>query len=83
MPAIANAADARRLPGRRVAIMKAIKCLVCTLNTRVSRTAAIPTLPILSAMPKEYAKEAQAAADETTAPVNGASDEPLEAVVAM
>jgi single-strand DNA-binding protein len=32
---------------------------------------------------KEYAKEAQAAADETTAPVNGASDEPLEAVVAM
>jgi single-strand DNA-binding protein len=32
---------------------------------------------------KEYAKEAQAAADETTTPVNGASDEPLEAVVAM
>jgi single-strand DNA-binding protein len=32
---------------------------------------------------KEYAKEAQAAADEATAPVNGASDEPLEAVVAM
>jgi single-strand DNA-binding protein len=32
---------------------------------------------------KEYAKEAQAAADEADAPVNGASDEPLEAVVAM
>jgi hypothetical protein len=32
---------------------------------------------------KEYAKEAQAAADETAAPVNGASDEPIEAVVAM
>jgi single-strand DNA-binding protein len=32
---------------------------------------------------KEYAKEAQAAADETETPVNGASDEPLEAVVAM
>jgi hypothetical protein len=33
---------------------------------------------------KEYAKEAQAAADgETSAPVNGAADEPLEAVVAM
>jgi len=32
---------------------------------------------------KEYAKEAQAAADETATPVNGASDEPLEAVVAM
>lgn len=34
---------------------------------------------------KEYAKEAQAAAYETEAenPVNGASDEPLEAVVAM
>jgi single-strand DNA-binding protein len=32
---------------------------------------------------KEYAKEAQAAADETAAPVNGASDEPMEAVVAM
>jgi hypothetical protein len=32
---------------------------------------------------KEYAKEAQAAADEATTPVNGASDEPLEAVVAM
>jgi single-strand DNA-binding protein len=32
---------------------------------------------------KEYAKEAQAAADEATTPVNGASDEALEAVVAM
>ena len=32
---------------------------------------------------KEYAKEAQAAADETSAAVNGASQEPLEAVVAM
>jgi hypothetical protein len=32
---------------------------------------------------KEYAKEAQAAADETETPINGASDEPLEAVVAM
>jgi single-strand DNA-binding protein len=32
---------------------------------------------------KEYAKEAQAAADEAATPVNGASDEPLEAVVAM
>jgi len=32
---------------------------------------------------KEYAKEAQAAADETGTPVNGAADEPLEAVVAM
>ena len=32
---------------------------------------------------KEYAKEAQAAQDESAAPVNGASDEPLEAVVAM
>jgi single-strand DNA-binding protein len=32
---------------------------------------------------KEYAKEAQAAADETATPGNGASDEPLEAVVAM
>jgi single-strand DNA-binding protein len=32
---------------------------------------------------KEYAKEAQAAADESATPVNGASDEPLEAVVAM
>lgn len=32
---------------------------------------------------KEYAKEAQAAADEAITPVNGASDEPLEAVVAM
>jgi single-strand DNA-binding protein len=32
---------------------------------------------------KEYAKEAQAAADETSAPVNGAAEEPLEAVVAM
>jgi single-strand DNA-binding protein len=31
---------------------------------------------------KEYAKEAQAAADDA-APVNGVSDEPLEAVVAM
>jgi single-strand DNA-binding protein len=32
---------------------------------------------------KEYAKEAQAVADESATPVNGASDEPLEAVVAM
>jgi hypothetical protein len=32
---------------------------------------------------KESAKEAQAAEYETAAPVNGASDEPLEAVVAM
>jgi single-strand DNA-binding protein len=32
---------------------------------------------------KEYAKEAQAADDESATPVNGASDEPLEAVVAM
>ena len=32
---------------------------------------------------KEYAKEAQAAQDESTTPVNGTSDEPLEAVVAM
>ncbi|MGH2483326.1 MAG: single-stranded DNA-binding protein [Candidatus Limnocylindria bacterium] len=32
---------------------------------------------------KEYAKEAQAVADEAAAPANGASDEPLEAVVAM
>jgi single-strand DNA-binding protein len=32
---------------------------------------------------KEYAKEAQAAADEAAAPVNGASEEPLDAVVAM
>jgi single-strand DNA-binding protein len=32
---------------------------------------------------KEYAKEAQAAADEGETSVNGASDEPLEAVVAM
>ncbi|HEY7452560.1 MAG TPA: single-stranded DNA-binding protein [Candidatus Limnocylindria bacterium] len=32
---------------------------------------------------KEYAKEAQAAADEGATPVNGASEEPLEAVVAM
>jgi single-strand DNA-binding protein len=32
---------------------------------------------------KEYAKEAQAAADGTETPVNGASDEPLEAVVAI
>jgi single-strand DNA-binding protein len=32
---------------------------------------------------KEYAKEAQAAVDEAETPVNGASDEPLEAVVAM
>lgn len=32
---------------------------------------------------KEYAKEAQAAADETEPPVNGTSEEPLEAVVAM
>ena len=32
---------------------------------------------------KEYAKEAQAAQDESAAQVNGASDEPLEAVVAM
>jgi single-strand DNA-binding protein len=32
---------------------------------------------------KEYAKEAQAAADEDAAPANGASDEPLEAVVAI
>jgi single-strand DNA-binding protein len=32
---------------------------------------------------KEYAKEAQAVADESAAPVNGTSDEPLEAVVAM
>jgi hypothetical protein len=32
---------------------------------------------------KEYAKEAQAAADEAATSVNGASDEPLEAVVAM
>ena len=32
---------------------------------------------------KEYAKEAQAAQDETETPVNGAADEPLEAVVAM
>ena len=32
---------------------------------------------------KEYAKEAQAAADEGAASVNGASDEPLEAVVAI
>jgi single-strand DNA-binding protein len=31
---------------------------------------------------KEYAKEAQAAAD-SDAPINGTSDEPLEAVVAM
>jgi single-strand DNA-binding protein len=31
---------------------------------------------------KEYAKEAQAAQESET-PVNGASDEPLEAVVAM
>ena len=32
---------------------------------------------------KEYAKEAQAAQDESETPVNGASEEPLEAVVAM
>ena len=32
---------------------------------------------------KEYAKEAQAVRDETETSVNGASDEPLEAVVAM
>jgi hypothetical protein len=32
---------------------------------------------------KEYANEAQAVADEATIPVNGASDEALEAVVAM
>ncbi len=32
---------------------------------------------------KEYAKEAQAAQDESATPVNGASEEPLEAVVAM
>jgi hypothetical protein len=32
---------------------------------------------------KEYAKEAQAVADEATTPVNGASEEPLEEVVAM
>lgn len=32
---------------------------------------------------KEYAKEAQAAADESATPVNGASDDALEAVVAM
>ena len=32
---------------------------------------------------KEYAKEAQAAQDESETPVNGTSDEPLEAVVAM
>jgi single-strand DNA-binding protein len=32
---------------------------------------------------KEYAKEAQAAADEGATPVNGASEEPLEAVVSM
>lgn len=32
---------------------------------------------------KEYAKEAQAASDESETPVNGASDEPLEAIVAM
>ena len=32
---------------------------------------------------KEYPKEAQSAADEGAAPVNGASDEPLEAVVTM
>jgi hypothetical protein len=32
---------------------------------------------------KEYAKEAQAAADESATPVNGASDESLEAIVAM
>jgi single-strand DNA-binding protein len=32
---------------------------------------------------KESAKEAQAAADEAETPVNGASDEPLEAVVSM
>ena len=32
---------------------------------------------------KEYAKEAQAAEDAAAAPVDGASDEPLEAVVAM
>ena len=32
---------------------------------------------------KEYAKEAQAAADDEATPFNGASDEPLEAVVAM
>lgn len=32
---------------------------------------------------KEYAKEAQAVQDETETPVNGTSDEPLEAVVAM
>jgi hypothetical protein len=31
---------------------------------------------------KEYAKEAQAVADDA-APINGAADEPLEAVVAM
>lgn len=32
---------------------------------------------------QEHAKEAQAAADETATPINGAADEPLEAVVAM
>ena len=32
---------------------------------------------------KEYAKEAQAVADESTTPANGASEEALEAVVAM
>ncbi len=32
---------------------------------------------------KEYAKEAQSAAEEDAAPLNGASEEPLEAVVAM
>jgi hypothetical protein len=32
---------------------------------------------------KEYAKGAQAVADEAAAPVNGASDEPMEAVVAI
>jgi hypothetical protein len=32
---------------------------------------------------KEYAKEAQAVADEAATPIKGASDEPLEAVVAI
>ena len=32
---------------------------------------------------KEYAKDAQAAQDESETPVNGTSDGPLEAVVAM
>jgi hypothetical protein len=56
-----------------------------TLSKRHWKTeVVVSSLEMLSGRgKKEYAKRAQAAADETTAPVNGTSDEPLEAVAAM